>query len=60
MTYSYLGLVAAAVAEAMTRLPGVRFWWTVVIASLAVFAVGAPIIKRRARLTITPFLPSSS
>lgn len=55
MTYSYLGLVAAAVA---TRMPGITFWWTVVLASLAVFAVGAPIIRRRARMTIAPFQPS--
>jgi uncharacterized membrane protein len=58
MTYSYLGLIAAAVAEVMTRVPGVRFWWTVVIASVAVFLVGAPIIRRRARSTLAPFLPS--
>ena len=56
MTYSYLGLIAAAVAEVMTRVPGVRFWWTVVIASVAVFAIGVPIIRRRARSTIAPFL----
>lgn len=59
MTYSYLGLIAAAVAEVVTRVPGIDFWWTVVIASLAVFAVGAPIIRRRARITLAPFLPSS-
>ena len=56
MTYSYLGLIAAAVAEVMTRVPGVRFWWTVVIASVAVFVVGVPIIRRRARSTLAPFL----
>ena len=58
MTYSYLGLVAAAVAEVATRVPGITFWWTVVLASLAVFAVGAPIIRRRASITIAPFRPS--
>ena len=59
MTYSYLGLVAAAVAEVATRMPGITFWWTVVLASLAVFAVGAPIIRRRASITIAPFRASS-
>ena len=59
MTYSYLGLIAAAVAEVTTRLPGINFWWTVVLASLAVFAIGAPIIRRRATITLAPFLPSS-
>lgn len=56
MTYSYLGLLAAAVAEAATRLPRTSFWWTAALASAAVFAVGAPIIARRARPTIAPFL----
>ncbi len=60
MTYSYLGLLAAAVAEVVTRVPGIDFWWTVVVASAAVFVVGAPIIRRRARTTIAPFLPSAS
>jgi len=60
MTYSYLGLIAAAVAEVTTRVPGINFWWTVALASLAVFAIGAPIIRRRARLTLAPFLPSSA
>jgi uncharacterized membrane protein len=59
MTYSYLGLLAATAAEVATRVPGTRFWWTVVAASAAVFAVGAPIIRRRARGTLAPFLPSS-
>ena len=59
MTYSYLGLVAAAVAEVATRMPGITFWWTVVLASLAVFAVGAPIIQRRASITIAPFRASA-
>jgi hypothetical protein len=59
MTYSYLGLIAAAVAEVTTRVPGIDFWWTVAIASLAVFAIGAPIIRRRARITIAPFLSSA-
>lgn len=59
MTYSYLGLLAAAVAEVVTRVPGINFWWTVVIASGAVFVVGAPIIRRRARTTIAPFLTST-
>jgi uncharacterized membrane protein len=60
MTYSYLGLIAAAVAEVTTRVPGINFWWTVVLASAAVFVVGAPIIRRRAGITLAPFLPSSS
>jgi uncharacterized membrane protein len=60
MTYSYLGLIAAAVAEVTTRVPGIDFWWTVAIASLAVFALGVPIIRRRAGLTLAPFLRSTT
>ncbi len=60
MTYSYLGLIAAAAAEVTTRVPGINFWWTVLLASVAVFAIGAPIIRRRAGITLAPFLPSSS
>jgi uncharacterized membrane protein len=59
MTYSYLGLLAATAAEVATRVPGNNFWWTVIAASAAVFAFGAPIIRRRARGTLAPFLPSS-
>jgi uncharacterized membrane protein len=59
MTYSYLGLLAATAAEVATRVPGINFWWSVIAASAAVFALGAPIIRRRARSTLAPFLPSS-
>ena len=59
MTYSYLGLLAATAAEVATRVPGINFWWTVVAASAVVFPLGARVIRRRARETLAPFLPSS-
>jgi uncharacterized membrane protein len=65
MTWSYLGLAAAAVAETATRAPAFQavaggptsaFWIAVVVASVAVFAVGATLIRRKADVVIRPFL----
>ena len=65
MAYSYLGLVAAAVAETATRWPAIQdvaggptaaFWTAVVIASVAVFAVGGVMIRRRSESIMRPFL----
>ena len=64
MTYSYLGLVAAAVAETATRWPAIQsvaggptaaFWTAVVVASVAVFTVGSVMIRRRAEGMMRPF-----
>ena len=64
MSYSYLGLVAAAIAETATRWPALQavaggptpaFWTTVVIASLAVFIVGGIVVRRRAEVMMRPF-----
>jgi len=37
---SYVGLCAAAVAETFSRTSFLPFWWAVLLASLAVFALG--------------------
>ena len=64
MSYSYLGLVAAAIAETATRWPAVQsvaggptaiFWITVVVASVAVFVVGGIVVRRRAETIMRPF-----
>ncbi len=64
MSWSYLGLVAAAIAEVATRVPAVRaiaggptmaFWSTVVVASCAVFVLGATMIRRREKDVLRPF-----
>ena len=63
MTYSYVGLLAAAVAEVATRVPAFRpgpgagslFGIVVVVSSLAVFAIGSRVIKRRASEMLAPF-----
>lgn len=65
MTWSYVGLVAAAVAEVATRVPAVQaiaggpttaFWVTVVLASVAVFVIGGLMIRRRERSILTPIM----
>jgi uncharacterized membrane protein len=64
MSYSYLGLVAAAIAETATRWPALQavaggptaaFWTTVIIASVAVFVVGGVVVRRRAEPMMRPF-----
>lgn len=65
MSWSYLGLVAAAVAEVATRVPAVQaiaggptavFWVTVALASIAVFVIGGRMIRRLERSILTPFM----
>ena len=46
MSYSYLGLLAAAGAEVATRLPGAGFGAATLLASLAVLSVGAVVVSR--------------
>ena len=63
MTYSYVGLVAAAVAETATRVPVVRaaggpgatFAIVVVTASVLVFVGGSHLIRGRAQPLLAPF-----
>ncbi len=55
MTWSYVGLSAAAVAEVMTRLIAPGFWWTVAVSSLAVFVVGGGAIRRYASRALAPW-----
>lgn len=46
MNWSYVGLVAAGVSEALTRLPSSPFWLAVAFGSLMVFGVGGMLIAR--------------
>ena len=64
MAYSYVGLLAATVAETATRVPGVQafaggptpvFWIVVVLVSIAVFVIGARVIRRSYEGTTRPF-----
>ena len=47
MSWSYVGLLAAAASEATTRIPESSFLWMVVIATAVVIGSGALIINRR-------------
>jgi uncharacterized membrane protein len=64
MAYSYMGLLAAAVAETATRVPAVQtfaggptptFWIVVIVVSVAVFIVGGRLTRRRFAATTGPF-----
>lgn len=46
MSWSYVGLLAAAASETLTRVPETPFWWGVVAASTVVVSVGAWFIYR--------------
>ena len=66
MTWSYVGLVAAALSEAATRLPifrpqpgtGAGFAIGVALATAAVVAVGARLIRTRRTRLLAPFRSS--
>ena len=65
MTWSYVGLVAAALSEVATRMPvfrpqpgaGVGFAIGVAAATLAVVAVGARLIRLRKARLLAPYQP---
>lgn len=52
MTWSYVGLLAAAGSEAVTRIPQTRFWWMVLAATLPVVGGGAWLIRRQSTRTL--------
>ena len=67
MTWSYVGLAAAAVSEIATRLPALRprpeqglaFGITVAVASVLVVGVGAQMIRRRRSALLAPYRPAA-
>ena len=46
MNWSYVGLIAAGVSEAATRIPSAPFWPAVIASMLAVFLIGGMLIVR--------------
>lgn len=46
MNWSYVGLVAAAVSEVLTRMPSSPFWGAVLAGSMLVFMIGGVLIVR--------------
>jgi uncharacterized membrane protein len=63
ISWSYIGLLAALVSETATRLeiarptggPGRAFWVAVIVATLAVVATGAYLIRTRSARVLAPF-----
>jgi uncharacterized membrane protein len=49
MNWSYVGLIAAGVSEAATRIPSSPFWPAVFASMIAVFSVGGILIARGRR-----------
>lgn len=60
MSFSYVGLLAAAAAEAATRLPRAPFWGAVALSSLLVLAAGAWVVFARAKRALAPFRATSA
>jgi len=63
MTWSYVGLVAAAMSEVATRVPafrprpgqGIAFALTVAVATIVVVAIGARLIRSRRAALLAPY-----
>lgn len=68
MTWSYVGLAAAAVSEVATRHPALRprpghglvFGVTVALATLLVVALGAQLIRGRRSALLAPYRPKAA
>lgn len=60
MVWSYIGLLAAASAEAAVRLPEAPFWRSVAAASLAVLAAGGILFARRLPALRSRYAPFAS
>ncbi len=55
MSWSYVGLAAAAAAEVTSRVPDSPFWWMVVGGSLVVVALGQRLINTKVPGIVEPF-----
>ncbi len=55
MSWSYVGLLAAAAAETLSRIPDSPFWGMVIAASLGIVALGGIIVHRRLPAILAPF-----
>jgi uncharacterized membrane protein len=49
MSWSFVGLIAAAVAEAVFRIPGIPYWPSIIAGTLAVFVGGGAWVYRNRR-----------
>ena len=59
MSWSYVGLLAAAASETLIRVPETPFWWAVVAASTVVVFVGAWFIYRNVPRILRTEFPNS-
>jgi hypothetical protein len=57
MGWSYVGLVAAAVGEGASRLPGAPFAASVILSSLAVIGCGGLLLYNRRPIAIRSMRP---
>ncbi len=55
MSWSYVGLLAAAASEAGTRVPAFHFWWAVAGATIIVVVGGGSLIVRNQKRTLKRF-----
>ncbi len=55
MSGSYVGLLAAAAAETLSRLPDTPFWGMVISATVAVSVVGIVVMRRYLPTALAPF-----
>lgn len=60
MSWSYAGLVAAFVAEVVTRIPGIDFGAGVIAPTIGVMVAAAILIHRRVPQTVARVRPPSS
>ncbi len=55
MSWSYVGLLAAAASEVGTRVPAFQFWWAVAGATIIVLVGGGLLIVRNQKRTLSRF-----
>ena len=55
MSWSCVGLLAAAAAETLSRIPSTPFWGMVAAASFGVVAIGAVVIRLRVPKILAAF-----
>lgn len=55
MSWSYVGLLAAAASELGTRVPAFRFWWAVLIATALVIGLGGFLVLSNQKRVVKGF-----
>jgi uncharacterized membrane protein len=55
MYYSVIGLYAAFASEVIVRIPGIRFWWSVLAATMVVMVVAMVLFRKLSARWIAKF-----